>query len=1190
MSSRKRMSLPAPPRRKSGALATTPLDKHTPSSSRGHYPQASASGNTDLPQARTLPVPHMALSPTSSIGGPGRIRRGLSKLEELFWAGSSLQRAKLKQKSQSDAPEHYSAGKQPLSPQSPTNAIGGGARGRGFAGEDVHGHRGQPALPIVHLSGSVGARNSGRERTGVGLGISRVPFARRFRSSSSSPAAFAAKSRGSANAHIAAATLNAAVSSTGNSSRIRPPNTPSTQIPAHSIPTAKMASQQPQEQSRTHSRRSLGIDHRAPAPRAHSNVSPPRSHERELPLPPPRSPEAPTGLRARSRTINSSTSPPPNTHQQQRPMASSQIPVPTKAPPPWAPPDTQQGQQRPLQNGTSLLFQRQMSKMQSSRARERMTLRQNSNSHTHTPAAGAMDAASRRYKQTQDVSEFPTIANQQPASRLPRASSIPTSELRVRSKTFAGQTAFASGDMLGDIPEEQQQQQQQRYEEQPSSRVDAYSLQPPFDSGAPRHLFTPKRRSAVASNGRGAFSEARVRTAAERDSVTPVRRDDAEHGENKRATPGSGSSAGSHGDLAMRQRSKTVQPSPTIYKPDRLRGVGYMSPDPTMPVEECSERIDKLLQRVQQTHREYTARQALTSPKTPTRFDSLPLPRAAVGAETRRERRATSSTVSTISLGSDSSCGNDGSGIARQPVAASIVTPDEAEALYRQKRRAATMDPAMSERTSASIADSASVRGAASTQEAKSVQRRTTTAEVRMKLEKLRARRAARLEAQAAAAETSSPQVASKAQFESGADSTKLRPHMTSPGNRAASGLSGSTYLGNDDADFFDNGEVVTMFQEIPLPLKDIEWDKRVYYYHVAQKNEAYRKATEEAEIGDYREECLVDLLGEKVAAKVISKTAPLHDSGGSMSATETVHGLNSSSGEHDGSDDLSSDDIDAIAAWMDEEDDLSGDDDCSFDWSRDGFGYMEFRRLSRASIASSSILSPTNEAGDGLAKLHAAAAAAAAASPSANATPGGRAGAVGGFASSHATDSQAPSPSLMGATNSSSAWSLSPMTARTAASNFNDAISSATAPRTGRDPFSHLPGSTGRSLLSARRSGLGVRTPQQGQRPASMYSDFMHALSRITESSNLDDSDGSWQMLGHDDGEKEEVKDEQRVKSGRRGQQPAGEDLPESDASTSAAKKAQLGYIRSENEQLKAEIESARQAIAALTRLVVRI
>ncbi|KAJ2889761.1 hypothetical protein IWW38_004511, partial [Coemansia aciculifera] len=220
--------------------------------------------------------------------------------------------------------------------------------------------------------------------------------------------------------------------------------------------------------------------------------------------------------------------------------------------------------------------------------------------------------------------------------------------------------------------------------------------------------------------------------------------------------------------------------------------------DPMMPVEECSERIDRLLQLVQQTHREYTARQALGSPETPT---------------TRFDMQSTG-TVSTISLASSTHSDSGSS----------------------------------SQQTSKH-----SIRGGASAAQT------TTATDVRTKLDRLRAKR-----------------------------------HAPQPTQRAMAG------------DFFEDAYNLAMFQELSASVKDIEWDKRVYYYHLAQNDDAYRRNAEDVSVRDCRDECLGELRPGR---------------GG-----------------------MRREDVDAVGAWLDEPDDLADAAERSFDWSRDGFGFMEFR------------------------------------------------------------------------------------------------------------------------------------------------------------------------------------------------------------------------------------------------------
>lgn len=110
---------------------------------------------------------------------------------------------------------------------------------------------------------------------------------------------------------------------------------------------------------------------------------------------------------------------------------------------------------------------------------------------------------------------------------------------------------------------------------------------------------------------------------------------------------------------------------------------------------------------------------------------------------------------------------------------------------------------------------------------------------------------------------------------------------------------------GGEGEDFFESSRVARLFEEIDVPTKDLTWDKRVFYYH------ATSQTTDGWCIKDCRQECLNELLGGEV---------------------------------------------EDISEWL-EEDEEGGDwADRSLDWSKDGFGYMEFRRLSNA-------MSPTSPA-----------------------------------------------------------------------------------------------------------------------------------------------------------------------------------------------------------------------------------
>ncbi|KAJ1952015.1 hypothetical protein EC988_003785 [Linderina pennispora] len=491
------------------------------------------------------------------------------------------------------------------------------------------------------------------------------------------------------------------------------------------------------------------------------------------------------------------------------------------------------------------------------------------------------------------------------------------------------------------------------------------------------------------------------------------------------------------GNGAARKRSMTVHAAK----------VGFVEADPAMPVDECTKRIDQLLERVQNSHRYYEAHVAMKSPTVvaATRFDSSG---PTASGRPGRQRESTS-TVSTLSL--------EGSGQSGESVG---------EPYGVGRRRAATMDHGVRSKVSSTLVDSQGVR-----QEERPVQhappppRRTTTAEVRMKLEKLRARRAARME--------------------------------TAEGSECGSPLVGEGPKQSEQHDFFDDQEVVALFQEIPVPLKDAEWDKRVYYYHVAQTNAQFRAATEEAAVGDYRRECLVDLLGEHVTEKVIGMDQ--------WSGSETVE----------------DDEVDRIAAWMDEDEDDGGANAYrSFDWSRDGFGYMEFRRQSKASLVGSSAMSP----GDSRRDLPALAARDRVASPPSISRRAYQQQQQQQRSTTPDIDfpMDLPGMSMMGADSGSGAHVLSPMATTNAMARFGEAIP------------------------TAQR--------QKGARPTTVYGDGMF------DNLDCDGLDGAqddeWEAMVGDDKE---------------------------------SKQSRIGQLDKENEQLREEIRMARQAIAALTRVVLK-
>ncbi|KAJ2452020.1 hypothetical protein GGI03_006811 [Coemansia sp. RSA 2337] len=389
--------------------------------------------------------------------------------------------------------------------------------------------------------------------------------------------------------------------------------------------------------------------------------------------------------------------------------------------------------------------------------------------------------------------------------------------------------------------------------------------------------------------------------------------------------------------------------SQRLVSPSRYHGV--IAADQAIHPEECSERIDRLLQRVQQTHREYTAWQALGSPETPT--------------PTRFDAQTSMGTVSTVSLASSSHSDAGDGDMYSQRSAMDAPKPDG----MRPGTRSST--------------------------------------DVRQKLDRLRAKRRAE-QSQVAA-------------------------------TRHVSG-----------GDFFENSYNVSMFQELSAPVKELEWDKRVYYYHLAQNNDAYRRISEDVDVKDCRSECLNELGGSSRRRR---------------------------------------DEIDAVSAWLEDPDDVDDIGERSFDWSRDGFGYMEFRRLSRASI--NSVLSP------------------------------------GGLASR--TPLSLLDPHV-------------PVTPRAM-------VEGTPSPQRALFP---PPASSAGRMGSLRRISLGQRA---AQRPVSMHTDFKQPLSRISEGGP--DDDGESMAVDHE----------------------YVDDTP--------AARAQLRDVTRENRQLLEEIKMARNAIDALTRLV---
>ncbi|KAJ1940187.1 hypothetical protein GGF37_004082 [Kickxella alabastrina] len=627
-----------------------------------------------------------------------------------------------------------------------------------------------------------------------------------------------------------------------------------------------------------------------------------------------------------------------------------------------------------------------------------------------------------------------------------------------------------------------------------------------------------------------------------------------------------------------RQRATTTQATPLSARSERYRGAGYVSPDPYMPVEACTERIERLLQKVQDTRRETEAQNAFTSPKTPTRFDVGAGSQNPAQQQTLRQRQQqqqqpqkqvrpdTSSTVSTLSLSIGSDC--EGLGLRIQN---DLVIREEASGMYSPRRRAATVGAGPDDKSSALMEQRRRLHSGVEARGLRPGASNSNIAELHMKKERLRARRAARLAEQAAADEA-----------EAAGDGV-LSPQLlwTTPGKAALgrpglSSLSGSMCSGIPADDiFFENSGLRAMLQELPMSLKDIEWDKRVHYYHVAQTDQVFREATETANIADCREECLQYLLGERGVARLLS-----HQASSAPTAAEKAK-PGSAGGVASGVVGPSRAEVDAMADWIDDDSDVFSDEgDHSFDWSRDGFGYMEFRRASRASMASGNVYSPNaaqqheQRASAPAAPIGLAAAAASFAAAAQPTTPLPSIGRTAALSAAH-DESQGASMSMLGtAADSGSAWSLSPVTACAAADNFNDAISLAGGAMPqggGRDPSGAQPANFGQ-LLSDRRSSLGLRpgppsaTSQHPQQQAALSSDFQQALPRIQESGDMDVSDDKWQMLAFEDTASASV-----IKGDR------------------AMARVQLARLRAENAEIREEMEHAQRALSALQNIYLR-
>ncbi|KAJ1886884.1 hypothetical protein LPJ81_006619, partial [Coemansia sp. IMI 209127] len=374
------------------------------------------------------------------------------------------------------------------------------------------------------------------------------------------------------------------------------------------------------------------------------------------------------------------------------------------------------------------------------------------------------------------------------------------------------------------------------------------------------------------------------------------------------------------------------------------------------------------------------------APMTPTRLDPTPPPTPPAH---------TSSTVSTVSFGADSNhSATDlpvttrcGSGMAGTSISNNN-NNNEAADPYSPRRRAMTVDHHLSsakrnqnaspgirnrleELRARRLAREEDERKATAEDGRAASPTPSPTAAIRARAEELRARRLAREEEEyRAALNPTSPMYSPPL---AGSKPRANTDYVSAGGMYSNISISGPETAieyaagADGDVDFFDNKDVIAMFREIPLPFKELDWEKQVHYYHVARTNDAYRKATEDVELRDCRAECLVDILGEKTAARVVAKESKrgkeqlvLRRQRGSEN--DVVHGAS----------DIS--DLALRSTGTEEEDvmslldsDFEDDDEAerSFDWSRDGFGYMEFRRMSRMSLGKPSVLSPVGGGSD---------------------------------------------------------------------------------------------------------------------------------------------------------------------------------------------------------------------------------
>ncbi|KAJ2610614.1 hypothetical protein EV177_003887 [Coemansia sp. RSA 1804] len=563
-----------------------------------------------------------------------------------------------------------------------------------------------------------------------------------------------------------------------------------------------------------------------------------------------------------------------------------------------------------------------------------------------------------------------------------------------------------------------------------------------------------------------------------------------------------------------------------------------------------------------------------TPPRTPTPTRLSPAIRTGGGSGSPA---GGSSTVSTVSVGAGS---NHSASALPAPSRDTAVGGNGAlEDPYSPRRRAVTMDHRLHSGRRRQDAAAMATTG-------------RTPSGVRAKLEELRARRLARMEEEERALiegrSPTSPVPLSPPAFDGSSFKPRANTDIVSPGRARCSGnanASGSGWetatatvcannssSGTEDPDFFDNKDVVAMFRELPLPFKELDWEKQVYYYHVTQPSTDIGSSTDRSptmekkekndvvDIRDCRAECLGDLLGEKLAARVVARSA--RRGAATAADTASVSALRrrraSEDEDGDGDGDGGSTELDAadaqaqhladVDAWLDfdsDADEHGAEAERSFDWSRDGFGYMEFRRSSRPMLPQPSLLSPAK--GVGLAGAGTIGAAAA---------PVGAAN-VGAHGVSPLSRQLRQSPLHVPSISAAAAASpttllprprgpLARGTLHTESPASPAAQSAAEKPQQRRRNGGNSGGLVGGMMTQMRDRAFG----RGGKNDA-------HLLSLIKE------SDDGWQILSHPDGDD----------GAGNGALPAPEQ--------------QLRDIASENQRLEREIARAREAVSALARVV---